>query len=119
MVLAFADSFGSKTSLQAEALALYMGVKLCCMLELSNITIECDSAVLIDVLNGHAATPWKLKTVLKKLDRYRHRFKNIVHCYREANRVADALTSLGHSCQHIQIFWNIRLLKLFCGYWSM
>lgn len=67
MVLAFADSFGSKTSLQAEALALYMGVKLCCMLDLSNITIECDSAVLIDVLNGHAATPWKLKTVLKKL----------------------------------------------------
>lgn len=77
MVLAFADSFGSKTSLQAEALALYMGVKLCCMLDLSNITIECDSAVLIDVLNGHAATPWKLKTVLNKLDRYRHRFKNI------------------------------------------
>lgn len=97
VIFAFSEYFDIKTNLQAEALALLLGLSICHQLNLNNITVECDSAPLIQMSLGKASVPWKLKVIFKKIARYKFRTKEFLHCYRQANTVADALANLAYS----------------------
>lgn len=104
VLFAFSEFFGLKTNLQAEAQALLLGLCICHQLDISNVIVECDSASLINMVCGKASIPWKLKVVLKKIERYKFRIKDYSHCYRQANCVADALANFAHSSQKFQMF---------------
>ena len=94
-IFVFSDYFGTKTSLQAEALALLLGILICKALHIQDVQIECDSATLINLVTGKTKVLWRLHGVFKRIDRCRQLVASYSHCYREANRVADALANLG------------------------
>lgn len=100
-IFVFSDFFGVKSSLQAETHALLLGMLLCEILNIQDIMVECDNLILINILNGLAATPWKLRLAFKQIDKIRHRVTRFQHCFREANRVADALANYGQSNRSI------------------
>ena len=80
----------------AESLALLVGLFFCGKIQVSNITVRCDSKILADMLNGKASIPWKISPILKKISRYKRSVAEIKHCFREANSVADALANEAH-----------------------
>nr|POE90296.1 putative ribonuclease h protein [Quercus suber] len=96
-VKGYTRAIGSTTSVAAELWALRDGIRLCIALKLQAVVFELDAKLVVDLL--------------KKEDRLSNSNDNIVedckkglkeipmvmvqHCYREANRCADALARLG------------------------
>ena len=57
LILAYSFFFGQGTNMCAESLALLVGLFLCEKIQVSNITVRCDSKILADMLNGKASIP--------------------------------------------------------------
>ena len=55
--------------------------------------IEADSLVLVKMIQGYYSCPWRLQSNLEELLKYKHHFRVITHCYREANKPADRLAN--------------------------
>ena len=104
MILAYSFFFGQGTNMCSESLALLVGLFLCEKIQVSNITVRCDSQILADMLNGKASIPWKISPVLKKITRYKGSVAGIKHCYREANSVADALAKEAYSHRSHRVY---------------
>ncbi|KAL0009032.1 hypothetical protein SO802_010534 [Lithocarpus litseifolius] len=88
---------GHTTSVAAELWALRDGINLCIELNLTNVLIELDAKLVVDLLlkgegktYGNDVLIADCKEGLKKISRVR-----IQHCYREANKCADALARRG------------------------
>ena len=96
-MLAFSCSFGLASSMQAEARALLFGVKLCLQRGIDTLDVELDSLVLVHILNSLVRCPWGIHTEVQQLMGVAHHFPRILHCYRQANQVADILANTG--CQ--------------------
>lgn len=62
-------------------------------------SVEGDSKLIIDCVNGICITPWRLKTVICDILHLRNSFKQIsfTHVLREENFTTDTLANLGHS----------------------
>ena len=97
MVLAFSCSFGVASSMQAEARALLFGVKLCLQRGFGPLEVELDSLVLVRILKRLVRCPWGIHTEVQQLLGFASYLPRILHCYRQANQVADALANTG--CQ--------------------
>ena len=97
MVLAFSCSFGLASSMQAEARALLFEVKLCLQRGIDTLDVELDSLILVRILNRLVHCPWGIHTEVQQLMGVAHHFSRILHCYRQANQVADILANTG--CQ--------------------
>ena len=90
-ILAFACNFGVCTSLQSEVKALLVGIHLCTDRGSFGFQIEIDSQILVNILQGRFACPWRVQ---QEVDTLRNLFAScfsIQHCYRKANRVVDLL----------------------------
>ncbi|KAL3520125.1 hypothetical protein ACH5RR_018274 [Cinchona calisaya] len=59
-IAAFSNHYGTCTNMQAEALAILDGVKLCTRFNISSFQIELDSKTLVDVMNNITTAPWKV-----------------------------------------------------------
>ncbi|XP_071925430.1 uncharacterized protein [Coffea arabica] len=94
-LLAFSCYFGEMTSLQAEMRALLHGVWLGVAWGLANLHLKSDSLVLIHIIQGRAKCPWVVQRELQELLQYRHHYREISHCFREANKPADRLSKVG------------------------
>ncbi|XP_075098987.1 uncharacterized protein LOC142175879 [Nicotiana tabacum] len=92
MVMAFASSFGNCSSNFAEAKAALFGVQWYITNGFSNIILECDSLLIINMLNGYSKPPWHLLEIVLKTKNYINMANVIIqHGFREVNQVADAL----------------------------
>ena len=108
-VLAMSNNLGSLEILQAEGCALRDGLNSINPILHDSITVEGDSKILIDAINGKFTTPWRIKTIVADIQLLKLKFRNITfrHIWREANFVADKLANLGppsyfkkHMAQH-------------------
>ena len=96
-VRGYARAIGHTTSVVAKLWALRDGINLCVDLNLTNVLIEMDAKIVVDLLlkgeektHGNDVLIADCKEGLKKISRVR-----IQHCYREANKCADALARRG------------------------
>ena len=106
MIFAFSDFFGIKTSFQAEAMALLLGLQFYFNFKIYNLFIECDSKVLVEMINGRRSHPWKTNVLFKKLSRYKCIFQDASHCFRETNMVADRLTAEGQVNRESKLYMS-------------
>ena len=93
----YAQTIGHTTSVAAELWALRDGINLCIDLNLTNVLIEMDAKIVVDLLlkgeekiHGNDVLIADCKEGSKKISRVR-----IQHCYREASKCADALARIG------------------------
>lgn len=65
--------------------------------EYDYILAESDSKLLVDCVNDITFTPWRIHDEVHELKGHMETTGFILsHCYREANKVADLLASLGY-----------------------
>ncbi|XP_027090440.2 uncharacterized protein [Coffea arabica] len=102
--------FGRLTSLHPELKALLFGVRLCLERGYTDLHIEADSLVLINMVQGIYACPWRLQQDMEELMTYRPHFRGISHCYREVNRPADTLANIGVELMRDCIFDSFAML---------
>ncbi|KAK4713482.1 hypothetical protein R3W88_019389 [Solanum pinnatisectum] len=89
----------------AEASALLFGLKWCIDNGMNQIVAGTDSLLLQNTINGIWTTSWRIEETIRDI-------KSLVglhgitttHCYREANKVADKLVSIGHSLESLKIY---------------
>lgn len=96
-VRGYARVIGHTTSVAAELWALRDGINLCIDLNLTNVLIELDVKIVVDLLlkgeektHGNDVLIADRKEGLKKISSVQ-----IQHCYREANKCTDTLTRRG------------------------
>lgn len=109
-IIAMAKKLGTMEILVAEAIALREGLFAIPNPSTQHLTVEGlgDSKLLIDVINGKIATPWKIKFFVLDILFLSRRFASIsfYHIYWEANFLADSLALLGHSASPSLLWFN-------------
>lgn len=88
---------GGCTIITAELLAIFQGIKLALDNGYNQIIIESDSKEAVDYLRRGIITSCAFSTLLSDIFRLMSVMEDIkiVHVYREANKVADALAKWG------------------------
>ena len=95
VVWAYYKEFGDLDVLAAEAQSLLFGLQLCVERGVSSLIVESDSRVLVQLVGSKALSKWPLCTVLREITHHIGRQEaTLLHVFREANAVADALASL-------------------------
>ena len=66
-----------------------------------HIFIEGDNLLIINLLQEKSSCPWKIRLLMDDIKKMRSHFEHVDsrHVYREANRAADYVASLGHQVQ--------------------
>ena len=125
-VSGYARATRHTTSVVTELWALRDGINLCIDLNLTNVIIELDAKLVMDLLqneegrkNGNEVIIADCREGLKKIPRVR-----VQHCFREANMCVDALTRRGtflfqdfvifHSPHLMFLFWLVLMLLGLC-----
>lgn len=93
----FCRFLGVASVLKAEAWGLLEGIRLASYLALDSLDIECDSKVLVDAVNGGAATCPEIRNIVEDVHCTLLAFRRwrVNHVWREANSSADCLAQLG------------------------
>ena len=87
---------GDETSLQAEAKALLIGLKLCVQRGfIDNLIIESDSMMLVRILLEKCRCPWSVRGEVEQILQTARGCAKFTHCYWEANKEADVLSNEG------------------------
>ncbi|XP_071928034.1 uncharacterized protein [Coffea arabica] len=95
VVWAYYKEFGDLDVLAAEAQSLLFSLQLCVERGVSSLIVESDSRVLVQLVGSKALSKWPLCTVLREITHHIGRLEaTLLHVFREANAVADALASL-------------------------
>ncbi|KAL6207693.1 hypothetical protein ACLB2K_018647 [Fragaria x ananassa] len=106
-LVAASSNFGITTISVAEALSLRNS--LICAKErgLSRVEVEGDSKLVIDAVNGIAASPWRILKLVQEIRCLRNSFDFISfkHIFRETNFVANAVANVGHKVGDVR-FWE-------------
>ncbi|GLJ45774.1 hypothetical protein SUGI_0963290 [Cryptomeria japonica] len=81
----------------SKALALLYGIKLAISINIKSLIIEGDSMNIILALRNSNASNWKVDYIIQEVLRLLPHFDYSlgIHCYREANSVADHLANQG------------------------
>lgn len=76
---------------------MLLGLKYCVQMGLSRIIAETDSALLIACVKEEGEITWRIMQAVSQIKQLM-KIKEIVpkHCYREANGVADKLSTMSH-----------------------
>nr|POE67414.1 putative ribonuclease h protein [Quercus suber] len=93
----FARAIGIASSLAAELWAVRDGLQLCSTLALEAVEVECDALVAVSLLSQANRTNSEFSSLI---DDCKNLMRNLPqvrlkHCFREANRCADALAKFG------------------------
>lgn len=93
----YAQAIGVSTSVAVELWALRDGIRFCIALNLPVVEIELDAKVVVDLVTSNSSSLNSTDVIvidckegLKKIPLVR-----IKHCFREANKCANALARLG------------------------
>ncbi|XP_004298099.1 PREDICTED: uncharacterized protein LOC101307008 [Fragaria vesca subsp. vesca] len=95
---AAAFNFGSTTVPVAKALALRNGLIDAKRRGFKKVEVEGDSKLVINVINGVSAPPWRLLKLCQDIKSLRSSFEFISfkHVFKEANFVAYAIANFDH-----------------------
>ncbi|XP_071902663.1 uncharacterized protein [Coffea arabica] len=86
----------SKGDPGAEAKALLLGLQMCAQRGFGgNLVVETDSLMLQRILLKQCQSPWSINVEVGKIELLAGGSCQFVHCYREANKVADVLANVG------------------------
>lgn len=98
----FTRKIGKASSFLAETWALRDGLLFCNQLKLNAIMVELDAKALVDALKNPAYANTIVSSLFDDCRRLAAQIPHlsIKHIYREANRCANCLASLG-SCQSL------------------
>ncbi|KAL3534724.1 hypothetical protein ACH5RR_003185, partial [Cinchona calisaya] len=100
----FAFSFRYCANMEAESLALPEGICLCLDQDCIPALSETDSKILCNMIPGTATIPWTLHATIS---RAKHLMSlgsfHIVHVFREANTVVDALAKYASSSANLSL----------------
>ncbi|XP_020412737.1 uncharacterized protein LOC109947231 [Prunus persica] len=97
-IAGFSANLGHGEVLVAEAWALYYGLNLAWQMGLRQITVNSDSALVVDMVNGEWVDSHPMSVLLTKCRELLKSQWNcsILHVYRETNFAADFLAKMGH-----------------------
>ncbi|XP_070035410.1 uncharacterized protein [Nicotiana tomentosiformis] len=91
----------------AEAYAAYLGITWCIQNGYTDLTLEMDSLLLIDMLRGEKESNYRMANITEKIAQLRRTTNiNIHHCYREANQLADCLAKMASKAQNGAFFFS-------------
>nr|XP_027127816.1 uncharacterized protein LOC113743970 [Coffea arabica] len=94
--------------MEAEAMALLEGMQTSSSFQL--LQVKMDSQVLLNMVNGGGRVPWRLRGTVSRIKSLAlGRQIAFTHVYREANSIADALTTLASSTRVHQSFTHSTL----------
>ncbi|XP_060210288.1 uncharacterized protein LOC132637170 [Lycium barbarum] len=107
MVMAFSIPVECESSNHAEALAVEFGSSWCKINGINDIQMELDSLIIANMLTKQNLGNLKLKHIINKI------LKNVegtniefLHCFREANSVADYLAKLALSSRTRSVYYS-------------
>ncbi|XP_071939022.1 uncharacterized protein [Coffea arabica] len=94
LVFAFYKEFGEQDVLSSEALALLEGLRYCQDNNLTGVIAEVDSSTLVHLVSVKMTAGWPLCNTIRHIRCLVAKLGvSLVHTFREANAVADALAS--------------------------
>ncbi|CAL1400519.1 unnamed protein product [Linum trigynum] len=93
-IAGFCSKIGTGTAIEAELWGIYKGIDLAWNKEIKFLIIETDSQLALDLLNKRMNPTHPLATLLRAIRRLiaQEWVVQLVHTYREGNRVADWLS---------------------------
>ena len=94
-LIGFSAYLGETTSLCAEVRALLIGLQTCVHRGFQNLYVQSDSLLLVGILQNRIQCPWKIRREIRQIWQLVKDPDRFSHCYREANKVADALSNVG------------------------
>ncbi|XP_070046188.1 uncharacterized protein [Nicotiana tomentosiformis] len=101
LIVTYVQNVQFCTNNSVEVHAASCGMKLCKDLNFGNIILEMDSLIVVNMIKGKYKVPWELMDKMETLkDMLQQLQAQVVHCYREGNAVADALSKIGAESQH-------------------
>ena len=109
-ILGYSCFFGEMTSLQAKLKALIFGVRLAIDHGYSDLQLESDSLVLVQILQGKSRCPWQLQGDLQDLLKVKRFVRKVSYCFREANKPAVHLANIGADSGTILKYDSLREL---------
>ncbi|XP_071912299.1 uncharacterized protein [Coffea arabica] len=106
LLVSFSAFLEEATSLQAEVLALLMGLRICARRGITNISAELDSLLLVGILQCRFHCPWQIQWEVQQIWKLIETPSRFSHCFRKANQVADILANVGvaHPHQAIKLY---------------
>lgn len=85
------------SSVQAKARAFSLAVKLCKDLGFSQFHVEVDSLMLVRIVQGKYRYTWSIQLQVDELTDLSCLFAFVTHYFRQANKPADVLATIGCS----------------------
>ncbi|XP_024190369.1 uncharacterized protein LOC112194352 [Rosa chinensis] len=107
-ILAGARKLGVTSVPIAEGSALKDGLLQALRYNITKIQVEGDSLLIINCINKVCATPWRIRSLIADIICLVAKFEAVSfsHVFREANFVADLITSMGHDLSNPKIWFN-------------
>ncbi|XP_071925457.1 uncharacterized protein [Coffea arabica] len=105
-LFSFSAFFGETTALRAEVLALLIDLQIRVQRGFDNLCVQSDLLVLVGILQRCFQCPWHIRKEVRQIWHLVDDPACFSHCYREANKAADALSNAGiiHPEQHIKVY---------------
>ncbi|XP_061999450.1 uncharacterized protein LOC133716811 [Rosa rugosa] len=105
-ILAGTRKIGVTSVPTAEGCALKDGLIQALCQNIKIIQVEGDSLLIFNCINRACASPWRIRSLISDIIWLAAKFEVISfsHIFREANFVADAITSTGHNLSHPKIW---------------
>lgn len=106
-LLTGARSLGHNTSiLHAEAWSLKEGIIAALSLNISKLVVEGNNLTVINFVCNIWKVPWEIKNIIFDINALLLNFDvcQVQHCFREANKVADAMAHRGYTFSDLQLF---------------
>lgn len=89
----FFGHIGTGEVIEAEAWGLLLGLTMAVKLKIERLAVQCDSEILVNMINRGVNKLHPLKIIINSCIQQQSSFTdcNIMHIYREINKVVDSL----------------------------
>lgn len=102
--------------MEAEVKGLHQGLRICKEKGFTNIVIELDSLVLVQIIQGKVKSPWNIAYMIRSIFQLLGFFNySVQHIFREGNQAADFLANVGCKSEKYFLFDNVNIPKMLRG----
>ncbi|XP_075080903.1 uncharacterized protein LOC142166221 [Nicotiana tabacum] len=105
LIGAFVEFYGDCNCNIAEVKAMRRGIKMCITKGLTNVIVESDSSIVLNLIKRIRKLPWRFNDIIEQIQTMT-KDHNFVFCHtlREGNNSADKLANLGEESKTVSIF---------------